>query len=160
MLKQDISGFYHSKLSKEEKELAYQRWVNGQIKILVVTGAFGAGIDYGFVRNVFHRGHASSQINYVQETGRAGRDGGRGECVMVYCKDAEDESDWMKDPGRETNLRYIKSGQCRRGMINEETKQKQKDLAEKDLGEKIWTEQTWTQKKAGPKRARLEVLAT
>ncbi len=120
MLKQDISGFYHSKLSKEEKELAYQRWVNGQIKILVVTGALGAGIDYGFVRNVFHRGHASSQINYVQETGRAGRDGGRGECVTVYCKEVEDESHWMKDPGRETNLRYIKSDQCRRGMINEE----------------------------------------
>jgi superfamily II DNA helicase RecQ len=119
-LKQDISGFYHSKLSKEEKELAYQRWMNGQIKILVATGAFGAGIDYAFVRNVFHRGHASSQINYIQETGRAGRDGGRGECVTVYCKEAEDESDWMKDPGRETNLRYIRSCQCRRGTINEE----------------------------------------
>lgn len=119
-LEQDISGFYHGRLSKEQKEQTYLRWVDGQIKILVATGAFGAGIDYDFVRNVFHRGHASSQTNYVQETGRAGRDGGRGECVTVYCKEAEDDSGWMKDPGRETNLRYTVSSQCRRGMISEE----------------------------------------
>ena len=119
-LGQDISGFYHSRLSKEEKEEMYQNWVDGKVKILVATGALGAGINYGFVRYVFHRGHASSQINYVQETGRAGRDGGQGECVTVYCKEAEDDSDWMKDPGREKNIQYIHSSQCRRGMISEE----------------------------------------
>jgi len=120
MLGQDISGFYHSRLSKEEKERMYQRWMDGHVKILVATGALGAGINYSFVRKVFHRGHASSQTNYVQETGRAGRDGDRAECVTVYCKEAELGSAWMKDPGREANLKYTLSSGCRCGMISDE----------------------------------------
>ena len=72
-------------------------------------GALGVCINYDFMRNIFHRGHASSQVNYVQETGQAGRDRNRGECITVYCKEVEYDSPWMKDPSRETNLRYILS---------------------------------------------------
>jgi hypothetical protein len=58
--------------------------LDGKAKLLVGTGAIGAGMDYKYVRRTWHRGFASSNINFIQEMGRAGRDGEPALCVLVY----------------------------------------------------------------------------
>ena len=75
---------YHSKMDRDAKEKAYRKWLDGKAKLLVGTGAIGAGMDYQYVRRTWHRGFASSNINFIQEMGRAGRDGEPALCVLVY----------------------------------------------------------------------------
>ena len=59
-----------------------------QIRIMIATSAFGTGIDSPYVRTVLHIGFCRSIIEYVQESGRAGRDGQLAHCIMVYSKKA------------------------------------------------------------------------
>ncbi len=69
------ASFYHGGLSAEEKETAYQQWMDEQTPIMVATNAFGMGIDKPNVRNIIHVTIPQSLENFVQESGRAGRDG-------------------------------------------------------------------------------------
>jgi superfamily II DNA or RNA helicase len=75
---------YHSRMDRDAKERAYRKWLDGKAKLLVGTGAIGAGMDYQYVRRTWHRGFASSNINFIQEMGRAGRDGEPAGCILVY----------------------------------------------------------------------------
>ncbi|KAG6863941.1 hypothetical protein C0991_001805, partial [Blastosporella zonata] len=70
-------NFYHggSDLGNAARETMYQKWITGKDRVMVCTNAFGAGNDYAHVRLVVHAGTPKHVINYVQEVGRAGRDG-------------------------------------------------------------------------------------
>lgn len=50
---------------------------------MVATSAFGAGIDYPRVRLIVHIDRSGSLVDYAQETGRAGRDGGGATCISL-----------------------------------------------------------------------------
>lgn len=69
------SSFYHGGLSTIEKTNAYNKWMNDETPIMVATNAFGMGIDKPNVRAVIHINTPDSIENYIQEAGRAGRDG-------------------------------------------------------------------------------------
>jgi ATP-dependent DNA helicase RecQ len=69
------SSYYHGGQSLTEKNKAYELWMQNKTPIMVATNAFGMGIDKPDVRAVVHIGMPNSLENYIQEAGRAGRNG-------------------------------------------------------------------------------------
>lgn len=77
------SSFYHGGLSLIEKKIAFENWMNETTPIMVATNAFGMGIDKPNVRVVAHLHLPASLENYMQEAGRAGRDGKKSFSVVL-----------------------------------------------------------------------------
>ncbi|RUA12464.1 MAG: hypothetical protein DSY82_01170, partial [Flavobacteriia bacterium] len=83
--KQQIrSVFYHGGITSDEKQQAFERWKTEKGLVMVSTNAFGMGIDKADVRNIIHINVPQSIENYVQETGRAGRDGKSAGALLFY----------------------------------------------------------------------------
>ena len=77
------SSFYHAGLSSEIKKTTFDDWMTEKTSIVVATNAFGMGIDKANVGVVIHLNIPSSIENYVQEAGRAGRNGEKAFSVVL-----------------------------------------------------------------------------
>ena len=94
---EDIAGFlrskdvaaehFHAGLSPEIKKTVQQQFIEGGLRVIVATNAFGMGIDKPDVRLVIHADIPGSLENYLQEAGRAGRDRDDARCVLLYTPD-------------------------------------------------------------------------
>ena len=80
------SSFYHGGLSNAEKNEAYTNWMSDKTPIMVATNAFGMGINKLNVRAVIHINIPNSLENYIQEAGRAGRDGKTSYAIILANK--------------------------------------------------------------------------
>jgi ATP-dependent DNA helicase RecQ len=76
---------YHGKMDKREKSENQDAFINGETQIMVATSAFGMGVDKKDVGMVIHYEISDSLENYIQESGRAGRDEGIvADCFVLF----------------------------------------------------------------------------
>lgn len=78
-------AFYHGGMEQEQRILIQQQFINGQLRIVCATSAFGMGVNKKDVRFVVHFHLPSGMEAYVQEIGRAGRDGKQSAAIILYC---------------------------------------------------------------------------
>ncbi|VDK63584.1 unnamed protein product [Onchocerca ochengi] len=78
------ASYYHAFLDADKRNITHEKWLNGEINVIVATVAFGMGIDKSDVRYVIHHSLPKSLENYYQESGRVGRDGNEAYCILFY----------------------------------------------------------------------------
>ena len=81
------AGYFHARLMPETKKRVQDDFIEGRIRAIAATNAFGMGIDKPDVRLVIHADIPGSLENYLQEAGRAGRDQRNARCVLLYGDD-------------------------------------------------------------------------
>ena len=74
---------YHAGMSSPSREAAQQRFMAGDVDVVVATNAFGMGVDKAGIRSVWHWALPTSVEAYYQEAGRAGRDGEPARAVLL-----------------------------------------------------------------------------
>lgn len=78
------AGRYHAGLSDQERADNQEAFLYDDIRVMVATNAFGMGIDKSNVRYVIHYNMPKNMEAYVQEAGRAGRDGEPSDCILLF----------------------------------------------------------------------------
>ncbi len=91
---EEIAGFlkdmgwscshFHAGIDSGRKKDIQQAFIEGDLKVIVATNAFGMGVDKPDVRMVIHAEIPGSLENYLQEAGRAGRDRRQSRCILLY----------------------------------------------------------------------------
>ena len=78
------STLYHGRLRAAARHEAQDRFMRGEVRVMVATNAFGLGIDKPDIRRIVHYQLPAGLDVYYQESGRAGRDGERADCTLLF----------------------------------------------------------------------------
>lgn len=81
------AAFYHAGLAAEDRQNVENNWMKDKTLWVVATNAFGMGIDKADVRSVIHMDIPSNLEEYIQESGRAGRDMNPAQAVILFNKE-------------------------------------------------------------------------
>ncbi len=76
--------FFHAAMTPDRKMEVQNAFISGNLRVISATNAFGMGIDKDNVRAVVHNSIPGSLENYLQEAGRAGRDGKPAHCILIF----------------------------------------------------------------------------
>ena len=114
--------FYHAGLQREEKT-AVEQWFHAQDDaVLVTTCAWGMGVDKKNVRTVIHFDPSPTAEAYVQEAGRAGRDGEPSEALLLWSPEDKTRINGLPEKERKRAMSlavFAESGRCRREVLLE-----------------------------------------
>ncbi len=81
------AAYYHGQIEdKDARKRIQNDFISGKTRIAVATNAFGMGIDKEDIRAIIHYNLPKSLENYYQEVGRAGRDGKKAFCILLYTR--------------------------------------------------------------------------
>jgi hypothetical protein len=114
-------GSYHSDSGAEaDKADVLEAWTEGGgSPFLVGTSGLGAGLDYAHVRLVLHVGEPYGLVDFVQESGRAGRDGMAAESAVLLRHEWTARAEAVLEPNELMLQRFLGPGGCRRRWIDE-----------------------------------------
>lgn len=122
---QQAIAYYHGGLSGQERRMLQQQFLAGDLRILIATNAFGMGINKENIRFVIHYDLPDSPENYLQEVGRAGRDGKPSQAILLYEEGDEYIHHFLQEQTNQSKKLY-------------EIKQKMTDLVFEDPLIKKW----------------------
>lgn len=123
LIQQNVSVCcYHGDLSTEERQTSYELFMNSKVDVILATVAFGMGIDKPNVRMVIHYDAPSTIEGYLQETGRAGRDGADSQCILLFSESETKKRFYVLHEHQTGMLKsfisYAKTSECRRLYLN------------------------------------------
>jgi len=91
------AAVYHAGLPAKQRDAVQERFLSGELEVIVATIAFGMGIDKADVRSVVHTALPASVEGYYQEIGRAGRDGLPSRAVLFHGWSDRRTHEWFLD---------------------------------------------------------------
>ncbi len=108
-----LIDMFSSVQTSEKKEQVMSSFLGigmKKLRLIIATSAFGLGIDCSDIRHIFHWGLPSNMEEYVQETGRAGRDGLDARATLFEGKSGQHSSEQLKEYASNTTV-------CRRKLL-------------------------------------------
>ena len=124
------SARYHGKMKASERASAQRKFMKPTRRlVMVATSAFGMGIDKPNIRYIVHYQVPGSLEQYVQEAGRAGRDGKRSDCVLLFDPNDLRIQEHLQNKGRSNPAQARRVVDALVAWIDEGKPVKPKDLA-------------------------------
>jgi superfamily II DNA helicase RecQ len=117
-----VDAYYSDSGTTDEKAAVLSRWINGVHRVVVATSAFGMGVDYPRVAAVMHVGAPESAIDFAQEIGRLGRDGGGGQSTIIlppdFTPDMVNETECLLPVEQQAMRSYIHLPRCHAATLS------------------------------------------